>query len=63
MKRFKKNGRIIKATNAIAPASSTNKSWGFHPVPSKGGKTTNWECPEWMFDRELEDLKEGVINA
>ena len=64
MKRFKKNGRIIKASNAIDPARSTNKSWGFHPVPNKGGATTNFEIPEEMFKRELaEYLNGGVVNA
>ena len=63
MKRFKKNGRITKASNKIDPASSTNKSWWFHPVPNKGGATTNFEIPEKMFERELKEFKEGIINA
>ena len=25
--------------------------------PAKGGKTTNFEIPEWMFKRELLELK------
>lgn len=29
------------ATNAIAPATTTGKHWGFIPVPCKGGATTN----------------------
>ena len=28
-------------SNAIDPATTTSKKWGFHPVPYKGGKTTN----------------------
>ena len=65
MKRFKKNGRIFKASNAIDPARSTNKSWGFHPVPNKGGATTNFEIPADMFIRELGEylLNGGVVNA
>lgn len=34
------------ATNAIDPASSTSASFGFIPIPGKGGKTTNAEIPE-----------------
>jgi hypothetical protein len=60
---MKKNRRINRATNAIDPATTTNKDWGYIPVPNKGGKTTNAEIPEWMFDRELAEMKEGVINA
>ena len=63
MKRFKKNGRVIKATNAIDVATTTSKNFGYVPVPGKGGATTNYEIPDWMFDRELEDMKEGIINA
>ena len=59
MKRFKKNGRIIKASNAIDAATTTSKNWGFKPVPLKGGATTNYEIPDWMFDRELEDMLES----
>jgi hypothetical protein len=44
--------------------NTTNKDWGFKPVPNKGGNTTNAEIPEWMFQRELEDMKEGgAVNA
>ena len=56
MKRFKKNGRVIKATNAIDAATTTSKNWGFKPVPGKGGATTNYEIPDWMFDLELADM-------
>lgn len=34
--RFKKIG-----SNEIDGATSTNKNWGFKPVPNKGGMTTN----------------------
>ena len=57
-KKFKKIG-----SNAIDPATSTAKDFGFHPCPGKGGATTNFEIPEWMFDRELKEMKEGVGNA
>lgn len=46
----------IKATNAIDPATSTARNFGFRPIPGKGGKTTNFSIPEWMFDRELADM-------
>ena len=59
---MKKNyKKVTKLTNAIESASTTAKNWGFAPVPGKGGTTTNAEIPDWMFLRELEDLKgEGV---
>jgi hypothetical protein len=36
MKKFKKIG-----SNEVEGATTTNKDWGFKPVPNKGGKTTN----------------------
>ena len=63
MKRYRKNGRVFKGTNAIDPATTTSKDFGYIPVPGKCGKTTNFEIPDWMFDRELQDMKEGIINA
>ena len=36
----------IYCTNAIDPATTTNKVFGFVPVPGKGGKTTNATIPE-----------------
>lgn len=30
-------------SNSIDPATTTSKNWGFKPVPSKGGATTNSE--------------------
>lgn len=50
-------------SNANDSATSNSKNWGFKPVPNKGGATTNFEIPEWMFKRELEDLFGGAINA
>jgi hypothetical protein len=63
MRYTKKNRRITKANNAIDPATSTSKNWGFVPVPGKGGATTNFVIPEWMFAEELKYMKEGDINA
>jgi hypothetical protein len=63
MRYTKKNRRITKANNAIDPATSTSKNWGFVPVPGKGGATTNFEIPERMFAEELKYMKEGAINA
>lgn len=50
-------------SNAIDPATTTSKNWGFKPVPGKGGATTNFEIPEWMFKREVEEMEGGVVNA
>ena len=44
-------------------ATTTNKDWGFVPVPGKGGKTTNFEIPADMFKRELADYLGGNDNA
>lgn len=57
-RKFKKIG-----SNAIDPATTTARNFGFRPCPGKGGKTTNYEIPEWMFNRELQDMKEGLANA
>ena len=57
---MKKNyKKVTKLTNAIDPATSTGKDFGFIPIPGKGGKTTNFEIPDWMFQRELADMMEG----
>lgn len=40
-------------SNAIDPASTSGKNWGFIPVSGKGGKTTNSMIPN----------KEGKKNA
>lgn len=56
---MKKNRVINRATNAIDPATTTNKDWGYIPVPCKGGNTTNFEIPAEMFKCALaEHLKE-----
>lgn len=61
---MKKNRRINRATNAIDPATTTSKDWGFYPVPGKGGKTTNFEIPAELFKRELaEYLGGGAVDA
>ena len=64
---MRKNKKPIKATNAIVPATSFVK-WGkrtkYYPgIAGKGGKTTNFEIPAWMFDMELAAMKEGAVNA
>ena len=62
---MKKNySKVVKLTNAIEPATTTNKDWGFIPVPNKGGITRNMEIPDFLFQRELADMKEGgAVNA
>ena len=47
----KKKKFTTKATNAIDPASPSP----FKGVPGKFGKSTNFQIPEWMFQRELEE--------
>ena len=65
---MKKRKMQTIGSNAIDSAASS-QFWGkkrfkkYKNVAGKGGKTTNFEIPEWIFQRELEDMKEGVINA
>lgn len=59
---MKKNyKRIIRMNNAVDPATSTNRSFGYIPVPGKFGKTTNFEIPEWMFKREFEEMNGDAV--
>lgn len=68
MRNTKKNRRITKLNNAIDPASSSIR-WGkrskkYRGCAGRDGATTNFEIPEWMFDRELEEyMNGGVVNA
>lgn len=60
---MKKNyKKLIRMNNAIDPATTTAKDWGFHPIPGKGGKTTNSVITDRMFQRELKEM-EGHANA
>lgn len=43
-------------SNSVYKAGSKNKSFGFVPVPGKFGATTNYEIPDWIFDREIEEF-------
>lgn len=41
---MKKNyKKLIRMNNAIDPATTTARNFGFHPIPGKGGKTTNYD--------------------
>lgn len=42
-------------TNSLEKSGSTNRSFGYIPVPGKFGATTNYEVPDWIFDREIEE--------
>ena len=42
---MKKDKRLNKATNAVAPAAPTSV-WGYKGCAGKGGKTTNYAIPE-----------------
>ena len=50
-------------SNAVDPATTTSKEWGFIPVSGKGGVTTNSIITDKMFKTELAMLKEGAENA
>lgn len=59
---MKKNyKKVTKLTNAIEPATTTAKNWGFAPVPGKGGITTNSDIPDWMHLREAEGKSGGAV--
>ena len=59
-----KKRRFTRGSNAIDAATTTNKDWGFKPVPGKGGASTNSEIPDWMFEKELKERKNGgAVNA
>ena len=60
---MKRNRKINRATNAIEPATTTSKTWGYIPVPGKGGKTTNFEIPPELFKRELAEYLGGEADA
>lgn len=68
MRFIKKNGRVTKARNSVDPATSPIR-WGesvfkkYRGCAGKGGATTNYVIPEWMFKRELNEYKEGVLDA
>ena len=46
--------KVTKLTNAIDPATTTAKNWGFAPVPGKGGNTNNYGSQDWKSKREVE---------
>ena len=55
----------MKKNSFTIDATTTNKDWGYIPVPCKGGKTTNYddtlkdsECREICYGR-----KRGADNA
>ena len=57
----KNNPRILKVNNAVEPAAPASV-WG-KGVPGKGGATLNFVIPEWMFQRELNDMMGVKKNA
>lgn len=63
MRYIMNNRKVIRATNAVDPATTTSAAFGFKPVPNKGGKTTNFEIPESVFKRELGEMLIADINA
>lgn len=55
---YKNHVKMNNAVTAAAPASRLGKG-----VPGKGGATTNFAIPEWMFEREMKEMKGGVVDA
>ena len=55
MKKHRKNKRN-RYSNA---ATTTSKDWGLGAISGKGGKTTNHEIQESMFQREMREQKKG----
>ena len=61
---MKKYRFYMKGGNAIDAATTTNKDWGYKPVPGKGGASTNSVITEAMFIKELKELMiRGAVNA
>ena len=60
---MKKRRMKTIGSNAIEPATTTSKDWGFVPVSGKGGVTTNSIITDKMFKTELAILKGGEENA
>ena len=62
--KFNKN-RITKMNNAIDPAFSTSKDFGFKPVPGKGGKTTNYDdtLSDFAIKEKIFGKNGGAVNA
>lgn len=59
---MKKNRKHTKPTYWGMDATTTNKDWGFSPVPGKGGKTTNFGSG--LGERQITDnRKDGNVNA
>lgn len=51
-------------SNAIDPASTIGKNWGFIPVSGKGGQTCNSTITEAMNEKAYKlFLKGGADNA
>lgn len=38
--------KLIRMNNAVEPATTTCRNWGFRIIPGKGGKTTNGNIPK-----------------
>ena len=60
---MKKNRFYTKGSNAIDAATTTNKDWGYKPVPGKFGASTNSEITDKMFAKELKLMSGGAVNA
>ena len=63
---MKKNyKKLLRANNAIDPANTTARNWGFHPIPSKGGATTNYDdaLPDQVVRVMIRGRKAGGANA
>lgn len=61
--RFTKKRRFQTiGCNAIDPATTTSKDWGFNPIPGKGGETTNFN-PELTKKEAFNIIWGGSENA
>lgn len=43
-------------SNSVERSESTNRSFGFVPVPGKFGATTNYENPYWNFEEKFKNI-------
>ena len=56
---MKKHRKGKRTNNRRVAATTTSKDWGLGAISGKGGKTTNHEIQETMFQRELREMNKG----
>ena len=57
--------RFTKMSNAIDPATTTSKDFGYKPIPGKGGKTTNYDdsLNDFTIAQKIFSKNGGAVHA